>query len=414
MSTWTKQIGYPLVSVSQKIDGKNRILRMSQKRFLADGTTDEKNLLWQIPITISVSSEPESIKERVLLKGFQQNVTINDVDPKDWIKLNVGTTGFYRVLYSHDMLHALLPDFATKKIPFLSLLKSSSNEDDYTVWSSLDSGISELSNVLSHYDPVIRSEFNKFIIKILTPVADRLGWEAKPNEDSQIALLRALILGRLGRCDHEETIKTAREKFLEHFTNKTELHPDLRLTIYGMMGRHYGKEGFQQLKEIYETAGFGEIERNCIVAMPQTSDTELLKEVFEYCIQNVMLLNHPELPGKIRSQDIIYLFYGACVNKSGQNFAWKYFKDSTKLLLQKFGGANSSLFQHCFRTSADCHCSSVMIKEVEDFVCSYLGADEARTINRTTQQIIESVHLNEQLLKRNAVVISEYLAAADF
>ncbi|EJW70292.1 hypothetical protein WUBG_18802 [Wuchereria bancrofti] len=55
-----------------------------------------------------------------------------------------------------------------------------------------------------------------------------------------------------------------------------------------------------------------------------------------------------------------------------------------------------------------------MIKEVEDFVCSYLGADEARTINRTTQQIIESVHLNEQLLKRNAVVISEYLAAADF
>ncbi|VIO88592.1 Peptidase family M1 containing protein [Brugia malayi] len=428
MSTWTKQMGYPLVSVSQKIDGRNRILRMNQKRFLADGTTDEKNSLWQIPITISVSSEPESIKERVLLKGFQQDVTVNDVDPKDWIKLNVGTTGFYRVLYSHDMLHALLPDFATKKIPvldrfgiandmfalvksgresakqFLSLLKSSSNEDDYTVWSSLDSGISELSNVLSHYDPVIRSKFNKFIIKILTPVADRLGWEAKPNEDSQIALLRALILGRLGRCDHEETIKTAREKFLEHIRNKTELHPDLRLTIYGMMGRHYGKEGFQQLKEIYETAGFGEIERNCIVAMPQTSDTDLLKEVFEYCIQN----------GKIRSQDIIYLFYGACVNKSGQDFAWKYFKDSTKLLLQKFGGANSSLFQHCFRTSADCHCSSVMVKEVEDFVCSYLGADEARTINRTTKQIIESVHLNEQLLKRNADVISEYLAAADF
>lgn len=48
MSTWTKQMGYPLITVSQKIDGKKRILKLSQKRFLADGTTDEKNSLWQV------------------------------------------------------------------------------------------------------------------------------------------------------------------------------------------------------------------------------------------------------------------------------------------------------------------------------------------------------------------------------
>lgn len=42
--------------------------------------------------------------------------------------------------------------------------------------------ISALSNVLSHYDPAVRLKFNNFIVKILTPVADRLGWEAKPNE----------------------------------------------------------------------------------------------------------------------------------------------------------------------------------------------------------------------------------------
>ncbi|CAG9529992.1 unnamed protein product, partial [Cercopithifilaria johnstoni] len=287
---------------------------------------------------------------------------------------------------------------------FLLLLESSVNEDDYTIWSTLNSGIAELSNILSHYDPTMHSKFNKFIVKILTPVAGRLGWEAKPNEDSQIALLRALILGRLGRCDHEETIKTARQKFLEHIKSKTELHPDLRPMIYGMVGRHYGKEGFQELKEIYETVGFGEVERNCIVAMSQTTDVELLKEVFEYGIKN----------GKVRSQDIISLFCGACVSKSGQDFLWKYFKDSTKLLLQKFGGANSSLFQRCFKFSAECQCSSTMAKEVEDFVCSCLAADEVRTLNRTTQQIIESIHLNEQLLKRNVDVINEYLTAGGF
>lgn len=46
-----------------------------------------KSLHLQIPITISISSNPERIKERVLLKGSEQDVTINDVDPKDWIKV---------------------------------------------------------------------------------------------------------------------------------------------------------------------------------------------------------------------------------------------------------------------------------------------------------------------------------------
>lgn len=41
----------------------------------------------QIPITISVASEPEEIKERIVMKGFEQVVTIDDVDPKDWIKV---------------------------------------------------------------------------------------------------------------------------------------------------------------------------------------------------------------------------------------------------------------------------------------------------------------------------------------
>lgn len=47
-------MGYPLVSVSQTIDGKKRTLKMSQKRFLADGTTDEKNPLWQVPIVFQL------------------------------------------------------------------------------------------------------------------------------------------------------------------------------------------------------------------------------------------------------------------------------------------------------------------------------------------------------------------------
>lgn len=43
------------------------------------------------------------------------------------------------------------------------------------------------------------------------------------------------------------------------------------------------------------------------------------------------------------------IFVGATVTKQGQDFVWPYFKDNVKLLLDKFGGANNSLFQHVLK-----------------------------------------------------------------
>lgn len=41
------------------------------------------------------------------------------------------------------------------------------------------------------------------------------------------------------------------------------------------------------------------------------------------------------------------------------------FQDHTKILLGKFGGVNSSLFQHCFKASSDGQCSSMIAADVE-------------------------------------------------
>lgn len=41
-------MGFPLISVSQRIDGRKRIIQLKQQRFLADGGSDENNQLWQV------------------------------------------------------------------------------------------------------------------------------------------------------------------------------------------------------------------------------------------------------------------------------------------------------------------------------------------------------------------------------
>lgn len=42
MSTWTKQTGFPMISVSSHQDGDNRVLSLTQQRFLADGSTGKE------------------------------------------------------------------------------------------------------------------------------------------------------------------------------------------------------------------------------------------------------------------------------------------------------------------------------------------------------------------------------------
>ena len=46
MSSWTKHMGFPLVTVSQTIEPDRRILKLHQSRFMLDGGKDEgiKNL----------------------------------------------------------------------------------------------------------------------------------------------------------------------------------------------------------------------------------------------------------------------------------------------------------------------------------------------------------------------------------
>ncbi|WKX89354.1 hypothetical protein Q1695_008754 [Nippostrongylus brasiliensis] len=102
MSTWTKQMGYPVVTVSDRQKGTSRILTLSQKRFLADGGEDTEHSLWQIPVTVCVGSNPTEVKGKFLLTEQEQEIEVPNVAEGDWVKLNAGTTGFYRVEQSRN------------------------------------------------------------------------------------------------------------------------------------------------------------------------------------------------------------------------------------------------------------------------------------------------------------------------
>lgn len=206
MSTWTKQMGFPIIKAEQMIDGEKRILKLSQSRFLADGGSDNKSS-WLIPITISTQSSPNTPVFRAIMNSVEQEFVVENIKPDHWVKINAGTAGFYRVHYSDEMFKALLPSIENKHLPvldrfgmandlfalvesgkvsadkFLTLVAASGNEDECVVWEAIDGGIGALLRVFDRYeDASVKKKLADFVIKVYEPVLSRVGWEAVANE----------------------------------------------------------------------------------------------------------------------------------------------------------------------------------------------------------------------------------------
>lgn len=135
-------------------------------------------------------------------QDFPMQIHLQACNPDDWIKINPGQIGFYRVNYSPEMLQRLIPAIQTLESVdrlglesdlfalssagytttnnFLDLMKGYKDETDYTVWSNIDQNLSGLGVILQNTDQY--EDFKKFLLKLYKPLGDKLGWEAAEGE----------------------------------------------------------------------------------------------------------------------------------------------------------------------------------------------------------------------------------------
>jgi puromycin-sensitive aminopeptidase len=92
----------------------------------------------------------------------------------------------------------------------LKVIDAYQNEDNYTVWASITNCLMKLQLLLAHTDTL--DCFNSYGIRMYQPVADRLGWDAKPEESHLDTLLRALVLNRLVSFKCPKTLAEAKRR----------------------------------------------------------------------------------------------------------------------------------------------------------------------------------------------------------
>ena len=241
MASWTKQKGFPLISVSQRQDGDSRILKLTQSKFTADGKVpeSEKDTTWMVPLTVITSSSPKTPVLTTVLSSASSEFVLPNVTASEWVKLNQDSVGVFRVQYSPEMLHDLLPAVESKTlqpidrltlhtdlfalvragknstVEVLRLLEAYKEEEEYSVWSGISSALSQISLILDYTD--FKESYNVWGRRLLAPLFAKVGWQPKAEGEKHTdALLRALTLGRLAAYGEPTVLEEARKRFDAH------------------------------------------------------------------------------------------------------------------------------------------------------------------------------------------------------
>ncbi|KAF6299265.1 aminopeptidase puromycin sensitive [Rhinolophus ferrumequinum] len=416
MNTWTKQMGFPLIYVEAEQVEDDRLLKLSQRKFCASGPyVGEDCPQWMVPITISTSEDPNHAKLKILMDKPEMNVVLKNVKPDQWVKLNLGTVGFYRTQYSSAMLESLLPGIRDLSLPpvdrlglqndlfslaragiistveVLKVMEAFVNEPNYTVWSDLSCNLGILSTLLSHTD--FYEEIQEFVKDVFSPIGERLGWDPKPGEGHLDALLRGLVLGKLGKAGHKATLEEARRRFKDHVEGKQTLSADLRSPVYLTVLKHGDGTTLDIMLKLHKQADMQEEKNRIERVLGATLSPELIQKVLTFALSE-----------EVRPQDTVSVIGGvAGGSKQGRKAAWKFIKDNWEELYNRYQGG--FLISRLIKLSVEGFAVDKMAGEVKAFFESH----PAPSAERTIQQCCENILLNAAWLKRDAESIQQYL-----
>ncbi|MEP6899939.1 MAG: ERAP1-like C-terminal domain-containing protein, partial [Rhodanobacter sp.] len=247
---FTLQPGIPLIRVdAAACSGGTTTLSLAQREFTKD-RPDKVALKWQVPV---IAQAVGGAAARTLVSDGKATLAVPGCGP---VVVNAGQSGYYRTLYAPALFAGLRDSFA-KLAPidqlglmddswaegmaglqpvsdFLDLTKATPADADPEIWADVAGSINSL-DFYYRGDKARQARFRKFAIARLSPVFERLGWQAKPGESAPTGLLRMQLIGSLGSLGDPAVLGEARRRYAAQATDPKAIPPELRKIIYDLV-----------------------------------------------------------------------------------------------------------------------------------------------------------------------------------
>lgn len=298
---FTREPGVPLLKVQseQARDGETKVV-VSQGRFAEDPSTiaSAPAQLWRIPVAVSAGGAPAT---QLLSGSAPATLAVQGSGP---VIVNAGQSSYVRTLYPQAMIRALSANIAAvDSRDQLGIL--------YDAWALGQSGYAPITNYLDlsraipvDADPIVWRQIVSTFIGVdrlygadpghaafvayararLQPLAVRLGWDARPNEESNVGTLRQAVLEALSRFGDTSVIAEAHGRFDAGQQKPSVVSPAVRRTALEIVARTADSSTLERLIALYRATRDPLEKQNILEALAGIADAAGAQRVLELAV----------------------------------------------------------------------------------------------------------------------------------
>jgi puromycin-sensitive aminopeptidase len=405
MDGWIFRPGYPLVIVEP--DGTG--IKLSQRRFTylpAEGAASEH---WQIPVRVRASVKRGFVDKPVLLGA--DALTVSLPAAPDWVVVNAGGHGFYRVQYAAPLLRKmtsslkklapierfkLLRDgFALAQAglmpspDYLDLTARFGEETDRNVWAAVTGSWGYVNRVLADDR---RGDLEALVRQRVQAAVERLGWEAQPGETELERQLRADLLRTVGTLGNDPaTQERARALYARYREDESAVDPDVLPALIAIVAAAGGETEYDEFLQRFKAARSPQEEQRYLYALAAFRAPELIRRTLEKTTS-----------GEVRSQDAPFLMRALLAGVHSRGLAWDYVKASWETMARQYPG---SAYRRMYEGV-----TALVSPEWEREVGEFFTSRKIVLGGKTLEQYLEQLRIAVSFQEREGAALAAYLA----
>ncbi len=404
MDGWIFRGGYPLVSGELTGSEDFPKLKLSQKRFSYHSDAPAvQGQGWIIPVIIKYGWDEYQSSAKLILDSAENTFDLSF--KPDWLVINSGATGFFRVNYSAELLEALLTRGLNAMSPseryglvddryasmvagevsanqFVDLLGQLSSETDLSVWQRMCGTLAALDRIV---DEPVRPAYQVVVRELIRPALDRLGIEPSEGEDERTAQLRGTLLETLGSIGADpEIIARARSIHEAFVADASAVDPALAAASIGVIADTGGPAEFDLFWQRHKDAASPQLSVRYLHSLGRFRDPALTSRLLDLTV------------GEVRTQDAPFTLGRALTNRSTGRMVWDFMAENWDLLLERFPANSIVRMVAGLATITDRRWA----EEVEEFFSGHPVPQGEKTLSQNIERMWNIVRLKERESER--------------
>ncbi|MCJ1395840.1 hypothetical protein MMC18_008726 [Xylographa bjoerkii] len=401
MDPWIRKIGFPVLTVAEE-PGQ---IGIRQTRFLSTGDVKpaEDDTLWWIPLGLKTESTSSGASTGA---STTKEETLRSID-ETFYKLNADVNGFYRTNYPPQRLTklgqarsklsvedriGLVGDAAALAVSgegttagLLSLCAEFKEEKSLMVWAQI---IKSLNNIRSIFagNKAVEDGLQKFVLELVTPATENIGWESTPKEDNLTTRLRSVLITTAGGAGHEPTIAEAKKLFVAYTSgNPDAIHPSLRMPVFGIAVKSGGVAEYEAVKKDYLSSTSVDGKEIGLQAMGYVQSTDLVNDFMDF-----------QLSDKVAVQDAHSGAISLAGNAKARDPLWTYIKAHWDPLEAKLS-ANSVIIARFVKTVL----AKYSTIEMEEEITNFFEGKDTKGYDRGLVEVSDTIKGNAKYKERD-------------